>query len=73
MDHPARQRPWGTRELAAVLGVSPGTIAKIASGRQRTVPVDLAVRFAEAVGVETAVLFVPSLSAESYDTAGETA
>lgn len=70
MEHPARQRAWGVNELAAVIGCSPATISNLRTGRQTTVSTELAVRFSEAVGVETAVLFVPSLSTTS-DTSRE--
>ena len=66
MQHPARQRPWGVIELANVIGCSPATVSNLRTGRQSTVPQELAVRFAEAVGVETAVLFVPSMTGDSY-------
>ena len=68
MASPARETPWGTRELASTLGVSPGTITNLRSGEQRTVSAELAVRFAEALGVETGVLFRADVVSESYDT-----
>jgi transcriptional regulator with XRE-family HTH domain len=72
MDHPARGTPWRVRELAAVIGCSVGTISHIRNGQRASIPTELADRFAEAVGVETAVLFAPSVSAQS-DTTGDAA
>lgn len=65
MKHPARCRPWGVNELAAVLGCSPGTITHMRTAGRQSFPADLASRFAEAVGCETAVLFTPLASTES--------
>lgn len=65
MKHPARRKPWSVRELAPALGCSIGTLSHMRTGARATVPAELAERFAEAVGVETAVLFAPALSADS--------
>lgn len=68
MEHPARQTRWSVRELAPLLGCSIGTLSHMRTGARRTIPAQLADRFAEAVGVETAVLFAPDVSTDS-DTA----
>lgn len=60
LEHPARTVRWPLRELAAVLGCSAATLSHMRTGARRTVPAELAERFAEAVGVETAVLFAPA-------------
>lgn len=65
MQHPARRIPWTIRELAPKLGCSIGTISHMRKGRRATIPAVLAERFAEAVGVETEVLFTPVVSGES--------
>ena len=65
--HPARGYPWTYRELAEVLGCSAGTISHLVTGSRASVPTELAHRFSEAVGCETAVLFVPAVSTESND------
>lgn len=69
MEHPARGRRWTVRELAPVIGCSLGTLGHMRTGARATIPSELAERFAEAVGVEPAVLFVPVLSRESDDRA----
>lgn len=68
MEHPARGNPWTVRELAPVLGCSIGTLSHMRTGSRLSIPTELAERFAEAVGVETRVLFVPALSADSDTT-----
>lgn len=70
MEHPARQTPWSVREMAPALGCSIGTLSHMRTGARATVQAELAERFAEAVGVETTVLFAPVLSKES-DTSTE--
>lgn len=47
-----------------MLGCSTGTLSHMRTGARATIPATLAEAFAEAVGVETAVLFDPVLSAE---------
>jgi hypothetical protein len=69
MEHPARRVPWTLRELAPILGCSIGTLSHMRTGSRASIPAELAERFSEAVGVETAVLFVSSVAAES-DTRG---
>lgn len=72
IEHPARTArglpAWTTRELAAVLGCSTGTLSHMRTGSRQTFPAELARRFAEAVGVEVAVLFAPAVSTESDTT-----
>jgi transcriptional regulator with XRE-family HTH domain len=68
MEHPARGKRWSVRELAPKLGCSVGTLSHMRTGARATIPAELAERFAEAVGVETAVLFVPASSVESDTT-----
>lgn len=68
MDHPARGTRWTVRELAPILGCSIGTLSHMRTGGRATVPAELADRFAEAVGVETAVLFVAEVSRYSDTT-----
>lgn len=68
MEHPARGRHWTVRELAPVLGCSIGTLGHMRTGARATVPTELAERFAEAVGVEVPVLFVPVVSTNSDTT-----
>jgi hypothetical protein len=63
--HPARGYAWTLRELARSLGCSTGTLSLISTGGRLTLPTWLAVRFAEAVGVETETLFVPVLAKKS--------
>jgi DNA-binding Xre family transcriptional regulator len=65
MEHPAREKRWSVRELAPRLGCSAATLSHMRTGARATVPAELAERFAEAVGVETAVLFAPSVSSDS--------
>lgn len=65
MQHPARQIPWSIRELAPKLGCSTGTLSHMRTGARATIPASLAEAFAEAVGVETAVLFAPAVSGDS--------
>jgi DNA-binding Xre family transcriptional regulator len=65
LKHPARGEAWTLRELAETLGCSIGTISHISTGKRSTVPTELADRFAEAVGVETATLFTPVLAKKS--------
>lgn len=72
MRHPARQTPWSVREMAPRLGCSIGTLSHMRTGARASIPAQLAERFAEAVGVETAVLFVAASSTES-DTNGDAA
>lgn len=67
MEHPTRGTRWSVRELAAVLGCSIGTLGHMRTGGRQTVPVELAERFAEAVGVEPTVLFVSPVSTDSDD------
>lgn len=71
MDHPARGTPWSARELARTLGCSHATIAYLRSGERKSLKHGLAVKFAEAVGCETAVLFAPALSKKPDTTSGE--
>lgn len=77
MDHPARTGrglpPWSTRELAAILGCSPATLSHMRTGSRQTFNAELARRFAEAVGVEEAVLFAPALSTDSDTDLAESA
>ena len=77
MDHPARtgrgMPPWTLRELAAVLGCHNSTLSHMRTGARKTVSVELARRFAEAVGVEMAVLFAPAVSTESDTDLAESA
>ncbi len=68
MEHPARGTRWSVREIAGVIGCSVGTISHMRTGERKTVPTELARRFAEAVGVETRVLFVPAMSTKSDTT-----
>lgn len=68
--HPARGYAWTYRELAEVLGCSPGTISHLVTGSRASVPTELAHRFAEAVGCQPAVLFVPAASTDSHTTEG---
>lgn len=70
MEHPARGDRWTVRELAPILGCSVGTLGHMRTGARATIPTELAERFAEAVGVETAVLFAPSVSTDSDTTQG---
>lgn len=65
MEHPARRNRWSVRELAPILGCSIGTLSHMRTGARASVPAALAERFAEAVGVETAVLFTSAASADS--------
>lgn len=65
MSHPARGNPWSVRELAPVLGCSIGTLSQMQTGARATVQAELADRFSEAVGCETAVLFLPVASTDS--------
>jgi transcriptional regulator with XRE-family HTH domain len=65
MQHPARQKPWSVRELAPKLGCSIGTLSHMRTGARASIPAALAERFAEAVGVETGVLFTSVSSTES--------
>lgn len=67
MRHPARGKPWTVRELAPILGCSIGTLSHMRNGDRATFPAELADRFAEAVGVESAVLFASEVSGESDD------
>lgn len=69
LDHPARGRPWSLRDLASRLGCSHSTLGHLKSGERTTVDAELATRFAQAVGCQTAVLFMPVLSSESDDEA----
>lgn len=69
MDHPARGKPWSTRELAAALGCSHATLAYLRKGERKTVSAKIATKFSEAVGCETAFLFVPSVSTGTDTTA----
>ena len=77
MDHPARTArgfpAWSVRELAAVLGCSPATLSHMRTGSRQTFNAELARRFAEAVGVEMAVLFAPAVSTESDTDLAESA
>lgn len=52
------------RELAPKLGCSIGTLSHMRTGGRDTIAATLAEAFAEAVGVETRVLFEPVLSGE---------
>jgi hypothetical protein len=70
MEYPARGERWTVRELAPILGCSIGTLGHMRTGARATIPTELAERFSEAVGVETAVLFTPSVSANSDTTQG---
>lgn len=68
MEHPARGTRWSVRELAPILGCSLGTLSHMRTGARASIPAELADRFAEAVGVETSVLFVPVASTDSDTT-----
>lgn len=73
MEHPARGFRWSVRELAPILGCSLGTLSHMRTGARASIPTELADRFAEAVGCETALLFTPVMAAESDVSAGEVA
>ena len=68
MEHPARGNRWSVREFAAVVGCSPALIGQLRNKPRHHISADLATRIAEAVGVETAVLFAPALSTDSDTT-----
>ena len=63
--HPARVRPWTVRELAEHIGWDRASLGHIRSGKRNTLPADIALRIAEAVGVHPNVLFTPPLSTDS--------
>lgn len=53
-----------------MLGCSTGTLSHMRTGARATIAATLAEAFAEAVGVETAVLFEPVVSGD-FDTAAK--
>lgn len=69
MDHPGREEPYSTRELAREVGLSHHSlIGHLLTGERTSCPAEVALRIAEVVGVAVAVLFAPPVSPETNGT-----
>lgn len=71
MEHPARVDPWTVRELATSVDWHRAALGHLRAGHRMTLPGDVALHIAEAVGVHYNVLFTPPLSTDSDDNPSE--
>lgn len=67
MEHPGRVERWTVRDLASQVHWSRAALGHLRTGERKSLPADVAVRIAEAVGVHPNVLFAPPLSTKSDD------
>lgn len=63
-----KMRDYGTNELAAIAGVSPGTISNMANAKRKTFRPDIAGNVARALGVKVEdIFFIESCTVQNTE------